>query len=91
MTPVSSFRSREPEKYRWYITPTDLVSTEEVPAGWGLVYAHPGRYPRIEKDAPFLDVGNVGRENEIIVLLSALRRMQTREFITIVPVEESTV
>jgi hypothetical protein len=39
-------------RFRWFLTPPDLVAPTEVPEGWGLLYAHGKRVHEIVK-APF--------------------------------------
>jgi len=77
--------------FRYYLAPAGLIRPDELPEYWGLVEVSNGnafgdivrrkvQAVRFERDAE-------GLRRELALLVSALRRMQTREFITIVPEE----
>lgn len=70
--------------WRFYLTPEGVIQPDDLPAGWGLLWATPRRIRAIHgiprgnchwaTDAPF--VANKGAENQMLV--SALRRLALR-------------
>ncbi len=58
-------------EFRWYMTPPDMVSPEEIPEGWGLLYAYP-KMVRVVREAEFQKCNH---KNERIMLNSLLRRI----------------
>lgn len=68
--------------HRYYLCPPDLIRSEEVPEGWGLLYAHPrtieivkGKRPKYWKHEPEFCC-TADRAHEIGVLFSALARLR---------------
>jgi len=60
-------------RYRWYMVPRDLITADEVPDGWGLLYVR-GRRVTIEVDAP--RHSEIGWQMEMGLLVSELRKFQ---------------
>lgn len=69
--------------WRFYMCPPGVIKVEDLPDGWGLLYAHPKKIEKVhgvppntqwESHRPF--TGN--REGEIRLLYSALRRVSVR-------------
>lgn len=58
-------------QYRWFLCPEGLLQPEEMPKGWGLIWALDIGKVRVKKD-PELQVCN--RDAEALILLSVLRR-----------------
>lgn len=72
--------------WRFYICEPGLIRKEDLPTGWGLLYADGGAVRRVHGipagnaywgPAPF----QPSREKEIIMLLSALRRLKLRGYL----------
>lgn len=57
---------------RWYMTPKGLLSSDEVPQGWGLIEVSPGGQVRRVKYA--VPVENDAHK-EVLTLLSLIRRL----------------
>jgi hypothetical protein len=69
--------------YRFFLTPPGLVERSEVPDGWGLLeWRSQSSNVRLVTAATKREPN---RENETIMLVSALRRVKQREFLVIVP------
>lgn len=68
-------RSESSGTFRWYICPPELITAEELPPGWGLLYCHP-RKITIEVDAPLNHDRNVAAE--LAMMYSLLRRVEVR-------------
>lgn len=62
-----------PGELRWYVTPPRLVVPEEIPEGWGLVWAFPASM-RVVREAPVLALTPAALLTERALLLSAARR-----------------
>lgn len=70
--------------WRFYLTPELLILPHELPAGWGLLYATGNGVRRVHgvpaspgdwhRNHPF----KANRDHEMILLLSALRRLKLR-------------
>lgn len=60
---------------RYYLTPPGLVKLEELPEGWGLLEAHPGRVRRLKKSEKFTE-GKRSLFRETQLLLSAVNRLK---------------
>jgi hypothetical protein len=68
--------------WRFYLSPPGIVRSEDLPEGWGLLWAHPKKIERVHggpagnacyyRDRPFH--GN--RDAECRLLVSAMRRLQ---------------
>lgn len=84
--------------HRLFMCPPGLISPDELPAGWGLLYAHRKKVERVVGPK-----GNIGwsypafpdrnRDGELILLLSALRRVELRGLLDVVyenPFSEAT-
>lgn len=68
--------------HRYYMSPPNLIGADEVPAGWGLLYAHAskvelvkGKRPKCWRHEPDFAC-SPHRENELGVLFSALSRLR---------------
>ena len=69
-------------KWRFYLSPPDVISIQDLPPGWGLLTVISGRVKKVSgwppnsqwNKAPFSDQTNTIAEQEI--MYSALRRMQ---------------
>jgi hypothetical protein len=74
--------------FKYFLVPAGLVSAEDLPQGWGLLYCDPERI-RVICDSAFFSDRNetLALRNEITMLVSALRRVKTRQFLTIMPPE----
>jgi hypothetical protein len=70
--------------YRYYMAPKGVIAPEDLPEGWGLVEIGEHNTRRIVK-ATYRERDTDAVRDEIRLLVSVLRRMQTREFVTIVP------
>ena len=77
---VKPFR-RKPEKgvgcERFYLTPANLVTSEELPAVWGLLECRRGRIEMVQPSARNLRTA-VGFRYEMNLLLASLRRVEVR-------------
>lgn len=62
---------------RFYLTPSDLVKIEELPAGWGLLHCRRDRVEMIQPSAKNLRTA-VGFRYEMNLLLASLRRVEVR-------------
>lgn len=60
-------------RYRWYLTPKDLILPHEVPDWCGLAYIC-GGVVRIEKEAPCRSECDL--QGEVQMLLSAIKRLE---------------
>lgn len=75
--------------HRLYMCPPGLIGEQELPAGWGLLYAHEKKVERV-----VCPKGNTGwcypafedrnRDDEMRLLLSALRRVDLRGLLGVV-------
>lgn len=68
-------------QYRYFMTPPGLLRPDELPDGWGLLEVQDS-YVRLVQ-TPTRREPN--REHETVMLVSALRRIRSREFIILVP------
>jgi hypothetical protein len=62
---------------RFYLTPSALVSPEELPPGWGLLEFRRGRVEVVEHSAKNLRTA-AGLRYEMNLLLASLRRVELR-------------
>jgi hypothetical protein len=62
---------------RFYLTPSDLVKVEELPAGWGLLEYRRGRIDVLRPSAKNLRTAK-GFGYEMNLLLASLRRVEVR-------------
>lgn len=69
--------------YRYFLCPPRMIKPDELPAGWGLLYAHPkiitlevGENPARYVRAPAFTFAERNRQHEMHMLLSALNRLQ---------------
>jgi hypothetical protein len=62
-------------QFRYFMVPDGIVSPEEVPDRWGLLYLRNGRVCLIKKPEAFK---RYARQAEILLLAAALRRTQRR-------------
>ena len=62
---------------RFYLTPPDVVSLEEIPTGWGLLQYRRGRIEMLRPSAKNLRTA-VGFRYEMNLLLASLRRVEVR-------------
>ncbi len=62
---------------RYYLAPRALISTEELPAGWGLLEVCGREIERIKTSAKNLR-SEIGFQNEMNLLLASLRRVEIR-------------
>lgn len=67
--------------YRFYLTPPDLLTNQELPEGWGLYEVH-GKRVKYIKGSKYRNVGTLpfksDRDSEVAMLVSALSR-KTKE------------
>lgn len=69
-------------EHRYYLTPVGLIKKDEIPAGWGLLETDGKMVNMITKcETRVLDAA--GHLDEKRILLSAIRRIRTREFLII--------
>ena len=73
-----------PGMKRFYLTPPALLQIEDLPDGWGLLEARE-EYVKVVRDSAHFAMSERGMSEEIIMLVSALRRVKQREFLVIVP------
>ena len=62
---------------RYYLAPSGLIRTEELPPGWGLLEACGREVERVKASAKNLRSA-VGFQNEMNLLLASLRRVEIR-------------
>ena len=67
-------------EYRYFLVPSGLVKEEEIPEGYGLLYLSGKRIHMVKQPTRN---GNVNLLAERGMLVSALRRVRTREFLTL--------
>lgn len=65
--------------FRWYLCTPGMITRDECPASWGLLYCHP-RKITVEIDAPLNEPRNV--EAELSMMYSLLRRVEVRGELT---------
>jgi hypothetical protein len=70
--------------YRYYMAPKGIIKPEDLPEGWGLVEIG-DHSTRVIVKATYRNRDASAVRDEISLLVSVLRRIQTREFVTIVP------
>jgi len=72
---------QKPEKgvgsERFYLTPSALIKSDELPTGWGLLEYRRGRIETLHESAKNLRTA-VGFRNEMNLLLASLRRVEVR-------------
>ncbi|MDE2102768.1 MAG: hypothetical protein KGL39_36325 [Patescibacteria group bacterium] len=74
---------------RFYLCPEGVIKPEDLEGtGYGLIWWD-GKSSRMQSKAEFRSLDPVELLDERTMLVSALRRIQTREFLTIVPAPES--
>lgn len=61
---------------RYFMVPKGLVKPEEVPDPWGLIEVYPGKLMRSSITKKALPVEKVNKVAEVIVLVSAIRRLE---------------
>ena len=81
--PFRSDPTRGMGDWRFYLSPPNIITTDDLPDGWGLLYAMPKQIRKV-----FGVPGNVGwwnkkpfdpcKRSETIMLVSALRRLELR-------------
>lgn len=71
--------------YRYFLTPANLVGAEEIDDEHGLLWAFDRQIKIVKKAQHRIERSWTG---EMAMLVSALRRVRTREFLTIVRSEE---
>lgn len=64
---------------RFYLTPPNLVTVEELPEGWGLLYCHPNKIEVVHEPSQRPMSKDV-TWNEVSVLYSLVRRAVIRGF-----------
>lgn len=69
---------------RYYMAPKGIITPDDLPEGWGLVEIDDHR-ARVVVKATHRDRETNALRAEIRLLVSVLRRIQTREFVTIAP------
>lgn len=74
-------------KERYFLVPAGLISPEEIGSlehcmGWGLLWLSASSQVRVKKESELRESSEI---SEIRMLTSALRRVRTREFLTIIP------
>ena len=62
---------------RFYLTPSDMIELEELPAGWGLLELRRGRVEMIQASGKNLRSAR-GFRYEMNLLLASLRRVEVR-------------
>jgi len=66
-------------RYRYYLCPKGMLQPEEMPKGWGLLWAYPKQVRKIKESEYFKDTEwQGGLKNEIKMLLSVIRRAYLR-------------
>ena len=65
---------------RYFLTPPDLISAEDCTGDYGLLWAMDDGYIKVVKEATHRESFEKG---EIVMLVSALRRVRAREFIVL--------
>ena len=60
--------------YRYMMCPPDLIKPNELPDGWGLLYCYPKKIKRIVES----EVHERSMKNEMLMLYTALRRLNIR-------------
>jgi hypothetical protein len=65
-------------KLRYYLCPKGMVEPDEIPSGWGLLYAYPKMIKTIKKPEVFKEINHRG---EKCMLRSALRRLEIRGYL----------
>lgn len=64
---------------RFFMTPPDLVTVDELPEGWGLLYCHPHKI-QIVKECKMPVLNKDVTWNESVILYSLVRRAEIRGF-----------
>ena len=66
-------------RYRYYLCPKGMLQAEEMPEGWGLLWAYPKQVRKIKESEYFEDTEwQAGLKNEIKMLISVIRRAYLR-------------
>jgi len=85
-----SIRSgRSVGRQRYFLTPEGMISPDDLTGaneGYGLLWVNSANRVKVAKEAPRVETSEI---QEIRMLTSALRRIKTREFLTIVSREEA--
>ena len=71
---------------RFYLTPPGLLQVSDLPEGWGWLEARDG-YVKMRRDSDHFSMTDQAKNDEIAMLVSALRRIKIRQFLVIVPEE----
>lgn len=73
-----------PGQKRYYLTPPNLLHELDLPEGWGLLEAS-GERIKVVRDSSIFVRSDRAFDDEVAMLVSALRRIKQREFLVIVP------
>ena len=71
--------------WRFYICPPEVIKPEDLPEGWGLLWAMPKTIKKVHglpSNAGWYRAPNIGhKRNENMMLVSALRRLSIRGYL----------
>ena len=67
--------------YRYYLCPQHLIQPEEVPEGWGLLWAYENQI-RQQVDAPFHELSEVARNHETELLVRSYANLRFGAILT---------
>lgn len=74
--------------WRFYICPPGIITVDDLPEGWGLLYCHPKKIEKVHGFPPNTMWGNRpfdgNKRSETMMLRSALRRFQVRGLLDVV-------
>lgn len=62
--------------YRYYLCPENLISENELPKGWGLIYVDKNGRTKEVRESEFFDLSKIGYINEKCYLFSICSRMK---------------
>lgn len=62
--------------YRYYLCPENLISKNEIPKGWGLIYVDKNGRTKEVKESEFFNLSKIGYINEKCYLFSICCRMK---------------
>jgi hypothetical protein len=73
-----------PGMRRFYLTPPGLLKIEDLPEWWGLLETRE-KYVKVIRESAHFPTSDRALSDEVVMLVSALRRVKQREFLVIVP------
>lgn len=62
--------------YRYYLCPENLISENELPKGWGLIYVDKNGRTKEVRESEFFDLSKIGYINEKCYLFSICSKMK---------------